>query len=151
MGDQKIYASNAGVPQPGLLPVFVSLQNVSDGSDFLPLPVISEIDDGGNANGGYKFPQPAASGDLFGVVDLDPGAVIGLVNADRYVPVFITPDDFGLTDLLDVELGSRTLDPDNNTLTYKRRDGVTTLVIFDVTKPVDLNKLIGPFIDRTPQ
>jgi len=151
MADQKIYASNAGVPQPGLSPVFITLQNVSDGSDFLPLPVITEIDDGGNAGGGYKFPQPATSGDLFGVVDLDPGAVVGLADIDRYVPVDITPDDFGLTDLLDSALGSRVLDPDNNVLTYKRRDGVTTLIVFDVTKPADLSKLIGPYIDRTPQ
>ena len=148
MDFQVIEFSNAGVPAPGLVPVWRSLQKVSDGSDFLPLPVIEEIDDGGNADGGYRFEQPVTTELVRGVID----GGVALPDADRYIRVYITPDDFGMTDLIDaIVRGSRTLDPDNNTLTYKRRDGITTLVVFDVTKPIDLNKVIGPYLDRTPQ
>lgn len=150
--EQKLYFANAGVPQSGLSPVFRSLQKVSDGSDFLPLPVITEIDDAGNADGHYKFDQPDTDEDLVGVVDGDPGGIFGLSAIDRYVRVDITPDDFGMTDLVDALVkGSEELDPDANTLTIKRRDGATVLVIYDLTKPVDLNRVIGPYIKRTPQ
>jgi len=147
----KLYIVSAGLPKPGLAPVFVSYQKVSDGTDVVP-PLITEIDDNGNGNGHYKFSVAGVTEDLVGVVDADPGSVFGLSDIDRYIQVDITPDDFGLTDLLDRFIkGSETLDPDANTLTVKRRDGATTLVIFDVTKPLDLNKVIGPYIKREPQ
>lgn len=149
---QKIYFAKSGAPQAGLAPVFISLQIADDGTDFLPLPVISEIDDGGNANGWYAFDQPDTSKDLVGVVDGDPGGLNGLAAAERYVPVVVTPDDFGMTDLVDALVrGSRVLDPESNTLTLTRRDGVTTLIVFDVTKPLDVNLNIGPYIERKPQ
>ena len=148
MGFQVIEFSNAGVPAPGLIPVWRSLQKVSDGSDFLPLPAIEEIDDGGNADGGYRFEQPVIIEPLRGVID----GGIALADIDRYIRVYITPDDFGMTDLIDALIkGSQNLDFASDKLTLKRRDGVTVLAIFDVTKPVDLNAIIGPYTGRTPE
>lgn len=146
--DQKVFFSDAGIPKPGLSPVWRSLQRVSDGTDFTPQPAISEIDDAGNADGSYKFAQPVITEDLVGVIDGDPGAIIGLADIDRYVWVNITPDDFGLTDLLDaITKGSQVLDPTGDTLTLKRRDGSTVLVTFDLVKT---SESIGAYIERTP-
>lgn len=145
MSIQVIEFANAGVPEAGLTPTWQSLQVVSDGSDFTPQPAITEIDNAGNADGGYKFTQPTITEPLRGIID--GGAA--LVDADRYVSVYITPDDYGMTDLLDaISQGKQVLDPDNDTLTIYRRDGVTVLTVFDLTKPLTA---VDAYITRTPQ
>ena len=145
---QVIEFSSGGIPASGLEPAWRSLQKVSDGSDFLPLPAIEEIDDGGNADGGYRFEQPVITETLRGVID----GGVALANSDRYIRVYITPDDFGMTDLIDALIkGSQNLDFANDKLTLTRRDGVTVLAIFDLTKPIDLNAIIGAYIGRTPE
>jgi len=138
---QKIYISDSGQPATGLTPVWDNLKKASDGTDYLPQPAISEI-----GGGWYKFTQPDISEDLTGVID---GGAALTSNADRYIPVDITPDDFGMTDILDVIIkGSQELDPTTDTLTLKRRDGVTVLVTFDLVKT---SESIGAYKARSPQ
>lgn len=140
MAIQKVYFADGGVPKTGLTPTWNNLKKVSDGTNFTPQPVITEI-----GGGWYKFTQPTITEDLTGVVD--GGAILD--DTDRYVPVDITPDDFGMTDLLDAHIkGSQVLDPTGDTLTLKRRDGSTVLVIFDLTKT---SESIGAYKEREPQ
>jgi len=140
MAIQKVYFANAGVPETGLTPTWNNIKKVSDGSDFTPQPAITEV-----GGGWYKFTQPTITEDLTGVVD--GGAT--LADSDRYVPVDITPDDFGMTDLLDGLIkGSQVLDPTGDTLTLKRRDGSTVLVTFDLVKT---SESIGAYKERSPQ
>ena len=140
MAIQKIYFANAGVPETGLTLTWESLVLVSDGSDVTPKPSFVEI-----GGGWYKFIQPTITEDLVGVID----GGVALDDIDRYVPADITPDDFGMTDLLDAETkGSQVLDPGADTLTLMRRDGITPLVVFDLTKTATL---VGAYKARTPQ
>ena len=140
MPDQKVYLADSGVPKTGLTLAWDNLKKVSDGSNFTPQPAFTEV-----GGGWYKFPQPDTAEDLTGVVD--GSATLG--DADRYVPVDITPDDFGMTDLLDaVVQGSQVLDPSGDTLTLKRRDGSTVLITFDLVKTTES---IGAYKERTPQ
>jgi hypothetical protein len=138
---QKVYFANAGVPETGLSPVWLTLKKVSDGSDFTPQPAITEI-----GGGWYKFTQPTdLSEDLTGVVD----GTVTLADADRYVPVNLTPDDFGMTDLIDALIeGSQELDPNTNELIITRRDGSTVLVTYDLVKTAIA---IGAYLSRTPK
>lgn len=138
---QKVYISDNGQPAIGLTPTWDNLKKVSDGSDFIPQPAISEI-----GGGWYKFSQPDISEDLTGVID---GGISLAVFYDRYVPIDITPDDFGMTDILDAIIkGSQELDPTADTLTLKRRDGATVLVTFDLVKT---SESIGAYKARSPQ
>lgn len=140
MGIQKVYFADGGTPKTGLTPVWNNLKKASDSTDFLPQPIISEI-----GGGWYKFTQPDTLDELTGVVD---GGAILTDATDRYVPVDITPDDFGMTDLLDaIVKGSQVLDPTGNTLTLKRRDGSTVLVTFSLLKTTEA---IGPYVQRDP-
>jgi hypothetical protein len=137
---QKIYFANAGVPETGLSPVWLTLKKVSDGTDFTPQPAITEI-----GGGWYKFTQPTITEDLTGVAD----GTATLADADRYVPVDLTPDDFGMTDLIDALIeGSQELDPNNDELIITRRDGSTVLVTYDLVKTAIA---IGAYLSRTPQ
>jgi hypothetical protein len=141
MAIQKVYFADAGVPKTGLTLAWNNLKKVSDGTNFTPQPAFTEI-----GGGWYKFTQPDTDEDLTGVVD---GSATLTDDNDRYVPVDITPDDFGMTDLLDaITKGSQTMDPDADTLTLKRRDGSTVLVTFDLVKTTDS---IGAYKGRTPQ
>lgn len=138
--DYKIYFANAGVPVTGLTPTWNNLKKVSDGTNFIPQPSISPI-----GGGWYKFTRPTFTEDLIGVID--GGATLG--DIDRYVPIDLTPDDFGMTDMLDAMiLGSQTLDPTGDTLTIKRRDGSTILITYDLVKT---SEGIGAYKERTPQ
>lgn len=111
-----------------------------DGSAFTPQPSISEI-----GGGWYKFTAPVTTENLVGVID--GGATLN--DVDRYVSADLTPDDFGLTDLLDaITKGTQVLDPSGDTLTLKRRDGSTVLVTFDLVKT---SEAIGAYKARTPQ
>jgi hypothetical protein len=137
---QKIYFANAGVPATGLSPAWLTLKKVSDGTDFTPQPAITEI-----GGGWYKFDQPDISEDLIGVVD----GTATLSDTDRYVPVNLTPDDFGMTDLIDALIeGSQELDKDNDELIIKRRDGTTVLITYDLVKTLEA---IGAYLSRTPK
>ncbi len=79
---------------------FESLFNL-DGSDRVSqAPVISEI-----GGGWYKFgvsygTAPFDSGDLVGVIDADGTGSAGLSNAERYVPVEVRLDFYGLSRLV---------------------------------------------------
>lgn len=71
-----LFIRNNGAPATGLTPVFITLKKVSDSSNYLPIPVISEI-----GGGLYKY-DAAPSEHLVGVVDA--GATI-LNNTERYL------------------------------------------------------------------
>ena len=136
--DYKVYFANAGVPATGLSLTWETLEDL-DGNDVGSPPAFIEI-----GGGWYKFSLTPTE-ELVGVVD---GSGT-LADADRYVPVDFTPDDYGLTDLLDaIVKGSQTLDPSGDTLTLKRRDGSTVLVTFDLVKTTES---IGAYKERTPQ
>ena len=74
-----IYFSNNGVPQPGLTPTWLSLQNALTTTPIVPPPAISEIGDGW-----YSFSMTPAN-PLVGVID----GGLSLSNADRYEPIYI--------------------------------------------------------------
>ena len=150
----EISFANAGVPQAGLIPVFRSLQkfpsgeNVDAGAEGITITEL--LDDAGVPVGhrDYVITVPDTFPDrLGGWID---GTDI-LADADRYVKVSINADDFGLTDLLDRLLGSIELDAENKTETVKRRDGISELVVFDLTLANDPNAAIGPFVLKVPQ
>ena len=119
----KVYFANAGVAATGLTPAFDTYKKVSDGSNVTK-PTFTEI-----GGGWYKF-TATPSEDIVGVVN--GGAA--LANADRYIPVDVTADDGGLIDILDAVLGDKVLNYTGDTLTLTKRDGVTTLKIFDMTE-----------------
>jgi hypothetical protein len=143
--------AKAGVPEAGLVPVFHSLQKVSDGTNFdagVAGITITELKDSVPVgHGDYIVTVPDTVTDrLTGWVD--GGAALD--DADRYVPISINADDFGLTDLLDRLLGSIVLDAAEKTETIKRRDG-SELVVFNLTLPLDPNVAIGPFVEKVPE
>ncbi len=120
----KVYFADSGVAKTGLSPTFDTYKKVSDGSDVTK-PTFTEI-----GGGWYKF-TATPSEDIVGVVNSNDGA---MADADRYVPVDVTADDGGLVDILDAVLGDKVLNYTTDTLTLTRRDGVTTLKIFDMTE-----------------
>jgi len=86
MGVYKVYFANGGVPATGLSPVWNTLKNVSDGTDYTPQPSITEV-----GGGWYKFTFTPPN-DISGAID----GTATLGDADRYVSALLTADDFNL-------------------------------------------------------
>lgn len=79
---------------------FESLLTVGGVDKSGAAPVISEI-----GGGWYKFgvaygSAPFDGGDLVGVIDADKNGVSGLSNAERYIPVEVRLDFYGLSRLV---------------------------------------------------
>ena len=148
----EIKFAKAGVPEPGLAPVFHSLQLVSDGTNFdagaAGITITELEDEVPIGHGTYIITVPdTVIVRLTGWVD--GGAALDA--ADRYVPVSFDVDDFGLTDLIDRHIkGPIELDAAAKTETVKRRDG-SELVVFDLFLPIDPNAVIGPFVIKVPR
>lgn len=83
-----VYFANAGVPATGLTLTWESFLKVSDGADPGDAPAFTET-----GGGWYKFTY-APSEDIVAVVD--GSATLG--DADRYVPVSLSPQDDRLAD-----------------------------------------------------
>lgn len=135
----KIYFADNGVAKTGLTPTFSSFKKVSDGSNVTP-PAISEV-----GGGWYKTADYTAPEDIVGVVD---GGAALTADADRYVPFDATADDNGLEQTLDALLGKAVLDYSADTLTLYKRDGITSLVVMDMTESSATAK---SYTTRTPQ
>ena len=96
------YVSKGGQPLTGATDEmdFETLKTL-DGSDkSASSPVISEI-----GGGWYKFDAaygsaPFDSGDLVGVIDADKNGTIGLQYSERYIPVEVRLDFYGLSRLV---------------------------------------------------
>lgn len=85
--DYILYFTSAGVPVEELDPDIITFKKVSDGSDVAPPPEVSEI-----GGGFYKY-SAVVTEDLVGVVD---GGAVLTSNSDRYVPIYLTSNDFSL-------------------------------------------------------
>ncbi len=79
---------------------FKSLRTLGGTDKSAGAPGISEI-----GGGWYRFPvaygvAPFDEGDLVGVIDADKNGVNGLIDADRYIPVEVRLDFYGLSRLV---------------------------------------------------
>jgi hypothetical protein len=96
--DIPFYVSKDGSPLTGAVAEmdFESLKTVSGTEKISSAPAISEI-----GGGWYKFiaafgTAPFDSGDLIGVIDADKDGSNKLANAERYIPVEVRLDFYGL-------------------------------------------------------
>ena len=79
---------------------FENLRTITGTDKSLDAPTISEI-----SGGWYKFSvaygtTPFDAGDLVGVIDADKNGTNGLLNTERYIPVEVRLDFYGLTRLV---------------------------------------------------
>ena len=95
-----VYFSNAGVPQPGLNPEWISLQDANaEGENRLAsAPSVLEVGGTENGHGWYYFdiifgtaPWANTAADLVGIIDggINPSAEF-LSDDDRYKPITIS-------------------------------------------------------------
>ena len=96
------YAAKDGSPLTGAAAqmVFESLETLGGVDKSADAPAISEI-----GGGWYKFAVaygtvPFDVGDLVGVIDADANGTNGLANAERYIPVEVRLDFYGLARLV---------------------------------------------------
>ena len=100
--DIPFYITSGGVPLVGAAAEmsFSSLKTVVGVDKSATSPTISEI-----GGGWYKFSvaygsEPFDAGDLVGVIDADEYGVNGLTNAERFLPVEVRLDFYGLSRLV---------------------------------------------------
>ena len=105
-----LFIRNNGAPATGLLPVFITLKKVSDASNYLPIPTISEI-----GGGLYKY-DATPSEHLVGVVD---AGVSILNNTERYLDQ-------------DVPVGGLVSSTGSHAMTINIKDALSSLPIPDV-------------------
>jgi len=107
---------------------FESLKTLAGTDKSGSAPAISEI-----GGGWYKFSAaygtaPFDAGDLVGVIDADKDGNNGLANAERYIPVEVRLDFYGLSRLVN-KMSQNKLTGD---MSIKDKDGNTILVL-DIT------------------
>jgi len=88
MATYSVYFSNAGVPATGLTLVWNYLKIEAPNNPVTPQPTFTDL-----GGGFYRFTASPPSSEVWiGVID---GSVT-LANADRYVPVRLSPEDVNL-------------------------------------------------------
>ena len=119
------YVAKDGEPLAGAVGQmeFESLRTVGGADKSADAPSMSEI-----GGGWYKFAvaygiSPFDAGDLVGVIDADKNGTNGLANAERYVPVEVRLDFYGLMRLVN-KMSQSKLDGD---MLIKNADGDTVL------------------------
>ena len=119
------YVSKDGSPLAGAAAQmdFQSLTTLGGTDKSTSAPAMSEIGDGW-----YKFSVaygtvPFDTGDLVGVIDADKNGTNGLSNAERYIPVEVRLDFYGLMRLVN-KMSQSKIDGD---MLIKNGDGDTIL------------------------
>ena len=124
------YAAKDGVPLTGAAAEmnFESLKTLAGTDKSGDAPAISEI-----GGGWYKFSvaygsAPFDAGDLIGVIDADKNGSNNLSNAERYVPVEVRLDFYGLCRLVN----KMSQDKSTGDMAIKNSSGDTVLKL-DIT------------------
>ena len=102
---------------------FESLKTLSGVDKSASAPSISEIGDGWYKFGVAYGSVPFDAGDLVGVIDADKNGANGLANAERYIPVEVRLDFYGLMRLVS-KMSQSKIDGD---MLIKNADGDTVL------------------------
>lgn len=96
------YAAKDGTPLTGAAGemAFTELRTVEGTDRLSEAPAIVEIGGGWYAFEAAYGTSPFDAGDLVGVIDADRDGVKGLANAERYIPVEVRLDFYGLARLV---------------------------------------------------
>jgi len=87
---------------------FESLRTVAGTDKSADAPTINEIGSGWYKFSGAYGTTPFDAGDLVGVIDADKNGTNGLLNTERYIPVEIRLDFYGLARLVNKMSQSKT-------------------------------------------
>ncbi len=135
------YAAKDGSPLTGAAAQmeFESLRTLAGVDKSASAPSISEI-----GGGWYKFSvtygtAPFDAGDLIGVIDADKNGTNNLANAERYIPVEIRLDFYGLMRLVNHMSQSKV----NGDMLIKNADGDTILKLGITDGESDLERAPG--------